>query len=59
MLLALCAGSLAASAPSVSAAAPAWTADPDEQFILDVRSASCGSVIRSAPTTRPRAHVSS
>ena len=38
MLLALCAGSLAASAPSVApAAAPSWTADPDEQFILDVQ----------------------
>jgi hypothetical protein len=35
MLLALCAGSIAASAPSTTAA-PAWTADPDEQFILDI-----------------------
>jgi hypothetical protein len=34
MLLALCAGSIAASAPPPQAAA--WTADPDEQFILDV-----------------------
>ena len=34
MLLALCAGSLAESAPPPSAAP--WTADPDEQFILDV-----------------------
>src|SRR3982751_6918314 len=34
MLLALCAGSLAASAPSPSTTA--WTADPDEQYILDV-----------------------
>ena len=34
MLLALCAGSVAASAPPPSAAS--WTADPDEQFILDV-----------------------
>jgi hypothetical protein len=34
MLLALCAGSVAASAPPPSA--PSWTADPDEQFILDV-----------------------
>jgi hypothetical protein len=34
MLLALCAGSIAASAPD---AAPAgWTADPEEQFLLDV-----------------------
>lgn len=39
MLLALCAGSIAASAPAPPApqkAAPTWTADPDEQFILDV-----------------------
>src|SRR6478672_8201922 len=37
MLLALCAGSIAASAPPAAKAAPAtWTADPDEQFILDV-----------------------
>ena len=39
MLLALCAGSIAASAPAPTPtrnAAPAWTADPDEQFILDV-----------------------
>ena len=37
MLLALCAGSLAASAPqSPVSSAPAWTADPEEQFILDV-----------------------
>src|SRR3954454_3112525 len=35
MLLALCAGSVGASAPSAQAAAP-WTADPDEQFTLDV-----------------------
>ena len=35
VLLALCAGSLAASAPS-PAQTPAWTADPDEQFVLDV-----------------------
>jgi hypothetical protein len=34
MLLALCAGSVAASAPPPST--PSWTADPDEQFILDV-----------------------
>ena len=38
MLLALCVGGIAASAPPVSSqAAPAWTADPDEQFILDVQ----------------------
>ncbi|HVU31423.1 MAG TPA: hypothetical protein VHE36_13585 [Sphingomicrobium sp.] len=37
MLLALCAGGLVASAPARSAAAPAWTADPDDQFLLDVR----------------------
>ncbi len=35
MLLALCAGGLGASVPS-PAKAPAWQADPDEQFILDV-----------------------
>ena len=34
MLLALCAGSVRASAPPVAAAA--WTADPDDQFLLDV-----------------------
>src|SRR5437660_8488450 len=39
MLLALCAGGIAASAPVApsSPAAPSWTADPDEQFILDVQ----------------------
>src|SRR5690349_5734209 len=38
LLLALGAGSLAASATQMLPAksAPAWTADPDEQFILDV-----------------------
>src|SRR5438309_8306955 len=37
LLLALCAGSLAESAPSPAPApAPSWTADPDEQYILDV-----------------------
>jgi hypothetical protein len=35
MLLALCAGGVAASAPNAPAAA-SWTADPDEQFLLDV-----------------------
>lgn len=35
MLLAFCAGSTAASAPSKPA--PAWTADPDDQFLLEVR----------------------
>src|SRR6476469_4794551 len=35
MLLALCAGSLGATVPSPPVAS-AWTADPDEQFILDV-----------------------
>jgi hypothetical protein len=34
MLLALCAGSAGASAPS--SGVPAWSADPDEQFLLDV-----------------------
>jgi hypothetical protein len=38
MLLALCAGGIAASAPAPAPnAAPAWTPDPDEQFILDVQ----------------------
>ena len=36
MLLALCAGSIAASAPAPAPSPAAWTADPDEQFILDV-----------------------
>jgi hypothetical protein len=36
MVLALCAG-LAASPPAHSASAAAWTADPDDQFLLDVR----------------------
>ena len=35
MLLALCAGGVAATAPT-PAASPAWTADPDDQFLLDV-----------------------
>ena len=35
MLLAFCAGSVGASAPPPSGA-PAWTADPDDQFLLDV-----------------------
>src|SRR5918911_426761 len=34
MLLALCAGGVAASAPEPTRTA--WTADPDEQFLLDV-----------------------
>src|SRR6185312_6527589 len=36
--LALCAGGMRASAPSQAApaAAPTWTADPDDQFLLDV-----------------------
>ncbi len=34
MLLALCAGGVAASAPPPTA--PAWSADPEEQFLLDV-----------------------
>jgi hypothetical protein len=38
MLLALCVGSFAASAPAPAPrAAPAWAADSDEQFILDVQ----------------------
>jgi hypothetical protein len=36
MLLALCAGSVAASAPPPASAAAEWKPDPDEQFILDV-----------------------
>ena len=39
MLLALCAGSVGASAPAPSIspnASSAWTADPDDQFLLDV-----------------------
>jgi hypothetical protein len=35
MLLALCASSIGASTPPV--AASAWTADPEEQFVLDVQ----------------------
>ena len=34
LLLALCAGGIAASAPSPVASG--WTADPDDQFLLDV-----------------------
>ena len=39
MLLALCAGGIAASAPLAPSppAQPSWTPDPDEQFILDVQ----------------------
>src|SRR5579864_2193906 len=36
MLLALCAGSVAASASPPAKSAAQWTADPEEQFILDV-----------------------
>jgi hypothetical protein len=39
MLLALCAGSVGASAPPTapsSNAAAAWRADPDDQYLLDV-----------------------
>ncbi len=36
LLLALGAGSIAASAPAPPTAAASWTADPDDQFILDV-----------------------
>ena len=36
MLLALCAGSVAVSAPGTPAPASSWTADPDDQFLLDV-----------------------
>jgi len=34
LLLALCASGV--SQPAPAATAPAWTADPDEQFLLDV-----------------------
>ena len=36
MLLALCAGSIAASAPAPAPKSASWAPDPDEQFILDV-----------------------
>ena len=37
LVVALCAGSMGASAPGPQSAAPAaWTADPDDQFLLDV-----------------------
>ena len=47
VLLTLCAGSLAAPASS-PATAPAWTADPDEQFILDlnIRQLRLGDTVR-------------
>ena len=35
LVLALCVGGVAASAPTPQKA-PAWTADPDDQFLLDV-----------------------
>src|SRR6476660_3372286 len=53
MLLALCAGSLAASAPERPAAeAPAWKADPEEEFILDVnvRALKLGDTVRAYNT---------
>ena len=36
LLLALAAGSIAASAPAPPSSASSWTADPDDQFLLDV-----------------------
>ena len=36
MLLALCVGGIAVSAPAPAPSPAAWKADPDEQFILDV-----------------------
>ena len=36
MLLALCAGGVAASTPSAAPTADGWQADPDAQFLLDV-----------------------
>ncbi|HKP35153.1 MAG TPA: hypothetical protein VJT70_10295, partial [Sphingomicrobium sp.] len=53
MLLALCAGSLAASAPQQAVPTPAaWTPDPDEQFILDVniRALRLGDTVRAYNT---------
>src|SRR4051812_29070236 len=35
-LLALCVGAVATSAPPATPAAAAWTADPEDQFLLDV-----------------------
>ena len=51
MLLALCAGSLGASTPPPRSAT-AWTADPDDQFILDVniRSLRLGDTVRAYNT---------
>ena len=59
MLLALCAGSVAASAPEVLRPASQWTADPDDQFLLDVniRQLKLGDGVRAYNT--PRAPVSS
>jgi hypothetical protein len=37
LLLALCVGSVGASAPAPLPGAPAWTANQDDQFLLDVR----------------------
>jgi hypothetical protein len=35
-LVALCAGAVGASVPTPGPAPAAWTADPDDQFLLDV-----------------------
>ncbi|MFL6785203.1 MAG: collagen binding domain-containing protein [Sphingomicrobium sp.] len=52
MLLALCAGSVCASAPPPQKAAAPWSPDPDEQFILDVniRSVRLGDTVRAYNT---------
>ena len=52
MLLALCAGSVSASAPPPRTAPAAWRPDPDEQFILDVniRSLRLGDTVRAYNT---------
>ncbi|MFL6775738.1 MAG: carboxypeptidase regulatory-like domain-containing protein, partial [Sphingomicrobium sp.] len=52
MLLALCAGSVCASAPPPQKAAAPWSPDPDEQFILDVniRSLRLGDTVRAYNT---------
>ena len=51
-LLALCAGSVAASAPGLPVPVGQWTADPDDQFLLDVniRQLRLGEGVRSYTT---------
>ena len=57
LALALCASAITASAPAK--AEPAWTADPDEQFLLDVQihQLRLGDGVRAC--NAPKAHVSS